>query len=75
MFKVVVSLNEKPTESISVRLSATGKSLKEEKRLTTLEDKTIENGEVEFTVDACTDCQTIKIEVWKVDFFSLGTDK
>ncbi|RMX42632.1 hypothetical protein pdam_00010273 [Pocillopora damicornis] len=61
--KVVVSLNEKPTESISVRLSATGKSLKEEKRLTTLEDKTIENGEAEFTVDACTDCQTIKIEV------------
>ncbi|PFX26602.1 cobra venom factor-like [Stylophora pistillata] len=61
--KVVVTLNEKPAESITVTLSATGKSVNEEKHLTKLDDKTNEDGEAEFRVDACTNCQTIKIEV------------
>ncbi|KAL9988934.1 hypothetical protein ACROYT_G003430 [Oculina patagonica] len=69
--KVVVTYpNREPVRFVPVKISATGiheyyynrRDLKPSKNSNT-EDKTNEEGEVEFSVDSCTDCQTITVKV------------
>lgn len=70
MFKVKVTYpNKQPAKSVPVKISATGIKGDEKKDLkpngkTSSEDKTNEEGEAEFVIDSCAECQIIKIMVW-----------
>ena len=55
--------NKEPAKSVPVIISATGIRANDKKELINSKDTTNEDGETEFKVDACTDCQTITIEV------------
>ena len=60
--------NKQPAPSVPVKISATGIQENEKKDLkpngkTISKDDTNEEGEAEFAVDSCAECQTIKITV------------
>lgn len=75
-FKVVVTHpNKEPAESVPVKLSATGIQGNEKKDLkptsnSNSEDKTNKDGEAEFRVDSCAECQTITMKVWENTLFT-----
>ena len=68
-FKVLVTHpNKQPASSVPVKISAIGIDGNKKIDLKPSEnsnddDKTNEDGEVEFTVDSCSGCQTITLKV------------
>ena len=70
LFKVLVTHpNKQPARSVPLRISATGiegnekKDFKPSKNSNSNDKKTNEDGEVEFSFDSCSGCQTITLKV------------